>query len=346
MASYDGPEFLMTSSTIYPISSMGGPLAKRVPRSGRWGTVFAVFRQSCYLESGGGQVFCLADQGLGEGPLTLAVKIPSKTTFLSLGINERCHLDTDGVDLVVGHELVLTTAETVIWEPDPVGQTAPQDEILRRLDVLIDQVDPLIPSDGLAEIIPHTAGIANAGSSGIVNINAVAELAMPRLSRLCGGLTRSASEAIDQSVAGLVGLGPGLTPSGDDLLGGMLVALRAMQNTASLFSVDALAGCVTKHAVAETTRISAAMLEQSARGYGSAAQHRLLRCLLGVDDSSDTVNAALDLIRTGHTSGWDALAGILMGIYCGLRIGRYQASPDPAAQSSIAFSRRMAGTPA
>ncbi len=336
----------MTSSTIYPISSMGGPLAKRVPRSGRWGTVFAVFRRSCYLESGGGQVFCLADQGLGEGPLTLAVKIPSKTTFLSLGINEGCHLDTDGVDLVVGHELVLTTAETVIWEPDPVGQTAPQDEILRRLDVLIDQVDPLIPSDGLAEIIPHTAGIANAGSSGIVHMNAVAELAMPRLSRLCGGLTRSASEAIDQGVAGLVGLGPGLTPSGDDLLGGMLVALRAMQNTASLFSVDALAGCVTKHAAAETTRISAEMLEQSARGYGSAAQHRLLRCLLGVDDSSDTVNAALDLIRTGHTSGWDALAGILLGIYCGLRIGRYQASPDPAAQSSIAFSRRMAGTPA
>ena len=124
------------------------------------------------------------------------------------------------------------------------------------------------------------------------------------------------------------------------------MALRAMHNTASLFSVDALAGCVTKHAAAKTTRISAAMLEQSARGYGSAAQHRLLLSLLGVDDSSDTVNAALDLIRTGHTSGWDALAGILLGIYCGLRIGRYQASRDPAAQSSIAFSRRMAGTPA
>ena len=333
----------MTSSTVYPITSMGGPLAKRVPKSGRWGTVFAVFRRSCYLESGGGQVFCLADEWLGEGPLTLAVKIPSKTTFRSLGISEGCHLDTDGVNLVVGHELVLTTAETVIWEPDMAVSTAPPDEILRRLEVLINLVDPLIPSDGLAEIIPHTARIANAGSSGTVNMNAVAELAMPRLSRLCGGLTRSATAAIDHAVAGPVGLGPGLTPSGDDLLGGMLVALRATQNTASLFSIDALAACVTRHAAAETTRISAAMLEQSAQGYGSAAQHRLLRCLLEVDARPDTVNAALDLIRTGHTSGWDALAGILLGIYCGLRIGRSQASPDTAAQSSIAFSRRMAG---
>ena len=333
----------MTSSTVYPITSMGGPLAKRVPKSGRWGTVFAVFRRSCYLESGGGQVFCLADEWLGEGPLTLAVKIPSKTTFRSLGISEGCHLDTDGVDLVVGHELVLTTAETVLWEPDMAVSTAPPDEILRRLEVLINLVDPLIPSDGLAEIIPHTARIANAGSSGTVNMNAVAELAMPRLSRLCGGLTRSATEAIDQAVAGLVGLGPGLTPSGDDLLGGMLVALRATQNTASLFSIDSLAACVTRHAAAETTRISAAMLEQSAQGYGSAAQHRLLRCLLEVDARPNTVNAALDLIRTGHTSGWDALAGVLLGIYCGLRIGRSQASPDTAAQSSIAFSRRMAG---
>ena len=336
----------MTSSTFYPITSMGGPLVKRVPQSGRWGTVFAVFRQSCYLESGGGQVFCLADQELGEGPLTIAVKIPSKTTFRSLGINEGCHLDTDGADLVVGHELVLTTSETVTWEPEPVVSTAPPDEILRRLDVLINLVDPLIPSDGLAEIIPLTAGIANAGSSGVVNMNAVAAMAMPRLSRLCGGLTRSASEAIDQGVTGLVGLGPGLTPSGDDLLGGMLVVLRAMQNTASLYSVDALADCVTRHAATETTRISAAMLEQSARGYGSAAQHRLLQCLLEVDDRPDKVNAALDLIRTGHTSGWDALAGILLGIYCGLRISRCQASPDLAAQSPFAVSRGMAGIPA
>ena len=336
----------MTSRTIYPITSIGAPIAKQLAPCGRWGTVFAVFRRSCYLETGGGQVFCLADQGLGEGPLTLGVNFPSETTFRSLGVNEGCHLDTDGVDLVVGHELVLTTAETVIWEPDPVVSTAPPDETLRRLDVLINLVNPLIPSDGLAEIIPHTVGIANAGSSGIVNMNAVAELAMPRLFRLSGGLTRSAQGVIDDAVADLVGLGPGLTPSGDDLLGGMLVALRAMQNTASLFSVDALADCVTRHAAAETTRISAAMLEQSAKGYGSAAQHRLLGCLLGVDTRPDTVNAALDLIRTGHTSGWDALAGILLGIYCGLRIGRSQASPDSAAQSSIAFSRGMAGAPA
>ncbi len=336
----------MTSSTVYPITSMGGPLATHIPRSGRLGTVFAVFRRSCYLESGGGQVFCLADQGLGEGPLTLGVKFPSETTLRSLGISEGCHLDTDGVDLVVGHELVLTTAETVIWEPDPVVSTAPPDETLRRLDVLINLVNPLIPSDGLAEIIPHTAGIANAGSSGIVNMNPVAELAMPRLFLLSGGLTRSASEAIDQAVAGLVGLGPGLTPSGDDLLGGMLVALRAMQNTASLFSVDTLAGCVTRHAAAETTRISAAMLEQSAQGYGSAAQHRLLRCLLEVHARPDTVNAALDLIRTGHTSGWDALAGILLGVYCGLRIGQSQSSLDLAPQDKAAFNRGTAGTPA
>jgi len=106
------------------------------------------------------------------------------------------------------------------------------------------------------------------------------------------------------------------------------------------------ADCSNIAALTRVVSAAACLVTQPARGYGSAAQHRLLRCLLGVDDSSDTVNAALDLIRTGHTSGWDALAGILMGIYCGLRIGRYQASPDPAAQSSIAFSRRMAGTPA
>ncbi len=264
----------------------------------------------------------MSDAKLGEGPLTLGVEFPKATTLSSLGISEGCHLETDGVDLRLGHATVLRTTEASVWEPEPLGKSAPSKEILRRLDALTHLLRPLIPADGIGPIVPHTGALADRESPSIDSANPAVSLAVPCVSRLCDGLIRLDQESVDQAVTGLVGLGPGLTPSGDDLLGGMLVALRTILVAASQPSVDPLARCVTKHAAVETTRISAAMLEQAAKGNGSAAQHRLLCYLLGVDTQQDTTASALDLIRSGHTSGWDALAGILLGIRLGLRMNQ------------------------
>ncbi len=321
-AGYDGLAILMTTATTYTVTSIGGPLAKMLPRSGRWGTVFAVFQRSCYLERQDGQVFCLADHMLGQGPLTLNVRFPENTTLSSLGVREGSQLEADGVDLRMGHALALRTDETTVWEPEALGQIAPPEEILRRLDALINLMQPLMPSSGLAGIIPHIAGIASEEPLPISRMSGTTAIAMPRLRRLSKGLANSSPELVDEAVAGLLGLGPGLTPSGDDLLGGLMVALRAMPDTTSHLSVAMLSGSIAKQAARKTTRISTAMLEQSVIGYGSAAQHRLLHCLLAVDGRFGTIRAAMDLVRTGHTSGWDALAGISLGIHFGLRTKR------------------------
>ena len=345
-AGYDGLAILMTTRTTYPITSIGAPLAEMLPQTGRWGTVFAVFQRSCYLESVDGQVFCLADHRSGEGPLTLGIGLPPNATMSSLGVGEGCQLETDGGFLRLGRTSVLSTAKAIIWEPEPVGPTAAQDEILHRLDTLINLVTPLIPSDGLACVIPNTAGIADGEPPQVDTENPALILAIPRLCRLSEGLVHSEPETIDRAVTGLLGLGPGLTPSGDDLLGGLLVALRAMPQTASHLIVDVLAGCVTRHAANKTTRISSAMLEQSARGNGSAAQHRLLRCLLGADSRSDISSAVLEQIQVGHTSGWDTLAGLSLGIHLGLKMGQIHSSSDLSLVPPFALKPEAAGIPA
>ena len=325
----------MTSRTVYPITTIGAPLVERLPQTGRWGTVFALFRRSCYLESVDGQVFCLADYRLGEGPLTMGVGFPENIALCSLGVSDGCHLEMDGVDLRLGRSAVLTIAGASIWSPEPSGANASPEEILRRLDALTSLVRPLIPSEGLAGIVAHAGVLAKGKLPSIDSANPVACVAIPYLSRLSDGLGCSGLKTIDESVTRLLGLGPGLTPSGDDLLGGMLIALRAMPDTSSQPSMDLFAECVTRHAAVKTTRISSAMLEQSAKGNGSAAQHLLLNCLLGVDTDSKITSADLNLIRIGHTSGWDTLAGILLGIYLGLRINQALEATSAAIQETI-----------
>ncbi|MEE3141423.1 MAG: hypothetical protein VX307_02420, partial [Chloroflexota bacterium] len=139
----------MTSRTVYSIASIGAPLAEPLPETGRWGSVFAVFRRSCYLESLDGQGFCLADSRLGEGPLTMGVEIPSDVTLGDLGVREGCHLESNGVDLRLGRAIFLQTSGMSTWAPELVRKTATPNELLRRINTLMNLVRPLLPSDGL-----------------------------------------------------------------------------------------------------------------------------------------------------------------------------------------------------
>ena len=109
-------------------------------------------------------------------------------------------------------------------------------------------------------------------------------------------------------MAALLGLGPGLTPAGDDFLGGVLIALHALGRSAQ---ADRLGRLVLDEAPARTSRISRAHLEAAARGLGAESVHRVLRRLL--DPGSDGLDAALaDAASIGHTSGLDAVAGVAL----------------------------------
>ena len=99
--------------------------------------------------------------------------------------------------------------------------------------------------------------------------------------------------ALDDPSA-LVGLGPGLTPAGDDLVAGALVALRAIGRQAE-------AGRIGESIdVARTTPISAALLVEA--GHGRAARS-LLGLVRALDGRHDLDRALDGLLAVGATSG-------------------------------------------
>jgi hypothetical protein len=105
--------------------------------------------------------------------------------------------------------------------------------------------------------------------------------------------------ALDRASALLGGLGPGLTPSGDDALAGLLLAARIRWTSAAEPHLIAIAERVDTHEIAR------AFLHWAARGQSIEPVHR---CLLG--DSA----AAADLRAFGHTSGADLALGLLWGL--------------------------------
>jgi hypothetical protein len=108
----------------------------------------------------------------------------------------------------------------------------------------------------------------------------------------------------------LLGLGPGLTPSGDDFVGGVLFARRLVGGPAWASAAAALIEC----ARARTNEISRALLADLADGHGHEPLHTLA-ATLGQGTLGDVaVDAVRRLDRLGHCSGWDMLAGFLAGL--------------------------------
>jgi hypothetical protein len=112
----------------------------------------------------------------------------------------------------------------------------------------------------------------------------------------------------------LIGLGSGLTPAGDDFVGGAMIALRAYGHQALADRVAAWALPLAKD---RSSRISRAHLECAAEGEGHEALHDLL--------CTGDAKHLQRLAGIGHTSGLDAAAGAVLALGLVGKTGRHAA---------------------
>jgi hypothetical protein len=103
----------------------------------------------------------------------------------------------------------------------------------------------------------------------------------------------------------LLGVGPGLTPAGDDVLAGLLVGLRSFSQPAEPLRLAVLGDLV------RTTDLSAALLQCAMGGESIPQLNQLLRTLSGSAWQSRLDHAIDDLVRVGHTSGTALASGVL-----------------------------------
>ena len=109
-------------------------------------------------------------------------------------------------------------------------------------------------------------------------------------------------------VRGLVGRGRGLTPSGDDTLCGVLLALRAAADPAARAARRALTAALAP-LLPRTTALSASLLLAAAEGYAVPQVVRLVSAAVS-GDAAGVARTLPDVLRIGHSSGGDLVAGL------------------------------------
>ena len=108
-----------------------------------------------------------------------------------------------------------------------------------------------------------------------------------------------------EAIASLIGLGPGLTPSGDDFLGGAMLALHAI-GKGDICSL--LWSKIGSYVAASTNSISLAHLKAASDGMGSDLIHRALSTIASGDVYALEPSIA-GIGRIGYSSGWDIISG-------------------------------------
>jgi hypothetical protein len=240
------------------------------------GEVCAVFRRSLYLRFPGGRYACLGDASLGRGPLN--ARVSERRAF--------GHLNA-------GEWLAVSLAESKTWRPRPLGARAGRTALGVNLDSLGLALTRHPARDGLG------GAIVGAGSPLI-------DHARPAMEAIDTWLVRTGA-AIPARARALIGLGPGLTPSGDDFLGGVMIGLRATGNRSA---AAALWRWLEPQAARLTSAISGAHLAAAAYGEAHEALHACVEALFGAKAARWSAQLArLDAV--GHCSGRDALAGVV-----------------------------------
>jgi hypothetical protein len=127
---------------------------------------------------------------------------------------------------------------------------------------------------------------------------------------------RSLGEAVTRAEA-LLGVGPGLTPAGDDMLVGMLAAIRYLGPDGDL--AGAWGPKVAAQARGRTTSLSATLLRLGGRGQLLPQVGEVLQALA----TGAGLRPALDgLLAVGHSSGCELAWGLAWGGLAALGLAR------------------------
>jgi hypothetical protein len=257
--------------------------------------VHSVFVRACNIETETGELVTVVSPGSGHLPHGIRCAAP----FARLHQGQAASLE--GATLRIhAADLVVDLSRAAVWH----GTVAAASPGLCGAEVQKALRDHA-PDQGIA---PALFASGSPHSTLERALNARLAQTLPALARATE--TRDA-DAVIAALSALVGLGPGLTPAGDDFIVGYLAALwsRSRRDPGIAGLLHALAVPIGQLSL-QTNAISRQMLRDAAQGQFAERLTEVVQCVCGGGDVAGAARRALEI---GHSSGADALCGLQFG---------------------------------
>jgi hypothetical protein len=261
-----------------------------------------------------------------DGPLTL--RVPDLAPVLAvLPANGETSAWPTAEGLALGSTVWIGWANARRWAPVLPRVTGPRPARQATAHALIGILTAQAGDEGSGRLAAHLPGLLAGGvPPAAIQADPVLRGITAGLQALYAVLRDGNADAACAALVGLLGLGPGLTPSGDDVVCGILAGLGWATNTPAANEygainrasttrriISGLAQAVNEAAPARTNRISATLLRHAATGLLYAPAMDLGAALLAGDPAA-VADPARRLLGIGHTSGGDLAVGILYAL--------------------------------
>lgn len=282
---------------------------ERLARASFSGTVHSIFERTINLTcSENGELYTIGNRQLDNAPNTLVIDVQG---FSEMGLSVNDLVTSSVTKLVIGTDLRISTLQATKWEG--VLPSYPCDidgvEVLRRNVAF---------TKNYVDVYGKTGGMKMSSQPASPFEKEMSRMLIQRAGMLSDDLANNRIESAIQHAISMIGLGPGLTPSGDDFLVG-LCSVYKMQNISCYLSCPFFEGIV--HASQTlTNEISAITLKKAASGQVRESLNDLLICMVA-GSVEELVPALNKIIGIGSSSGTDILLGILCGLERNLEAG-------------------------
>lgn len=246
----------------------------------------------------GATLIALAHGDLDDAPWTIRILDRDWPMIASARVGDRVAVAADAVVLRPdAHDLRITLApaDAVVLR---AGTAVPSPDAMRLALSVLDGVPSPAPAT------PFGALAADALSAGIRRLDAAAQVLLAS-----GG--RDARASVTTAAERLLGLGEGLTPSGDDVLTGLgfVCAHQGFGLSALLPPLRAAVATADRR----TTQLSEVTMRAALSGRARRRMHDLVDAVMTATES-DLRTAVARTAEIGHSSGHDILTGIRLGM--------------------------------
>jgi hypothetical protein len=302
------------ATSVLDASWVGSTAHSRLAVDGGEGVIHGVFDGAINIFLAGGLV-SLTPEAAERGPLNIMLRLPvGLGRMSSLGVRAGDKVRVRGLTLELGDRHRVSFRSAGIFTPNRKF-TLPmleEDGITTNLEVARKTALRFGNTAGLGELLAMLPPGAARLESG--NLNIFASAALHRIVRLEEAFCSGDELLLKGAVTDLMGLGPGLTPSSDDMLAGLvLLSVLYSENRGSPERPTGLiARATSAQARGRTTLLSEEYLMQAALGRGNESPMRLCAALLSGGRKS-VERETKRVLSIGETSGTDTVLGILLG---------------------------------
>lgn len=318
---------ISTNPLILETSFIGSTAARRIVNQKRIGQVHSVFRRTFNVLTLDNQLISVVRRDIGKGPINIVTNLPQYMNMTSIGIRKNFEVLKINDLILVGKNVLISTKNAQQWKPQKKFRSnlLTSKKIRDNLMKVKEATCVFGQFSGLGQVIEY-ANDEHLEKCVGKKLNLFAQMALPHISKLMTAIRAGSSKDIKKRVRKLIGFGPGLTPSADDMLSGLMTSLTLIaENFGNTNFVRRVNKDITSCIPGGTSLISQEFLMHAAAGEANDPIITLIEKVL-TSKSKELESVTKAVLSIGGTSGTDIVLGILLGFQLLLDESQYLTS--------------------